>query len=322
VHGGAGKAFPNWVKQWASQGYAAIAMDLRGRGEHELRLENGGPDQTPTSRFEKINEAVENHWLYHAVTNVILAHSLIRSFPAIDPDRTAVIGISWGGYLSCIAASLDHRFRAAVSVYGCGFIDENSAWRDNLEGLSPEDRDRWIKLYEPSHYLPDCQATMLFVTGDNDPFYPLDSYVKSFGLLGGAKTLSIEPNLVHGYDVAWEVKTIKAFIDHYLQNDLPLPVIFQPQDLDSVTLKNGEIIAKVINSAPIVQAQLHYSFSNPTATSQGAINERQWETPILATWDGEMLQSPTPPEGTKVWFLTVTDDRGVTVSTIPIFTPD
>lgn len=32
VHGGGGKAFPEWVELWNKRGYAAIAMDLAGHG--------------------------------------------------------------------------------------------------------------------------------------------------------------------------------------------------------------------------------------------------------------------------------------------------
>ena len=54
------------------------------------------------------------HWCYHGVANVIRAHSLIRSFPEVDDDRTAITGISWGGFLTCIVSGLDDRFKAAI----------------------------------------------------------------------------------------------------------------------------------------------------------------------------------------------------------------
>ena len=41
-------------------------------------------------------------------------------------------GISWGGYLTCLVASLDSRFIAAAPVYGCGFYDESDVFKQNL----------------------------------------------------------------------------------------------------------------------------------------------------------------------------------------------
>jgi cephalosporin-C deacetylase-like acetyl esterase len=97
IHGGGGRAFKDWVEYWATNGYAAIAMDLAGCGLDGERLPDGGPNQTDKEKFSNIDKPVTEQWTYHAVANAILAHSLIRTFPEIDPDRIGVTGISWGG---------------------------------------------------------------------------------------------------------------------------------------------------------------------------------------------------------------------------------
>jgi len=52
VHGGGGKAFAEWVQMWVDRGYAAIAMDLSGRGDGGgERLTNGRPEQGPDEKF-------------------------------------------------------------------------------------------------------------------------------------------------------------------------------------------------------------------------------------------------------------------------------
>lgn len=131
VHGGGGTAFTEWAELWARRGYAAIAMDLAGCGPDRKRLPYGGPGQSDKEKFDAIDLPCQDQWTYHAVANVILAHSLIRSFNEVDARRTAVTGISWGGYLTCIVAGLDNRFKAAAPVYGCGFLHENSIWLRN-----------------------------------------------------------------------------------------------------------------------------------------------------------------------------------------------
>jgi cephalosporin-C deacetylase-like acetyl esterase len=87
------------------------------------------------------------------VANVILAHSLIRSFDEVDAGRTAVTGTSWGGYLTCIVAGLDNRFKAAVPVYGCGFLNENSVWLRRFAKMTLVQKDRWVRLWDPSMYI-------------------------------------------------------------------------------------------------------------------------------------------------------------------------
>ena len=69
---------------------------------------------------------------------VIRAHSLVQSFAEVDAGLTGLTGISWGGYLTCMTVGVDHRFKVAVPVYGCGFLHENSAWLNNFKKLGPE----------------------------------------------------------------------------------------------------------------------------------------------------------------------------------------
>src|SRR5439155_22684356 len=113
-------------------------------------------------------------WTYHAVAAVMRGHSLLRSLPNVDPERVGVTGISWGGYLTCIVAGVDNRFKAAVPVYGCGFLHENSVWLDRFAKMTPEQRKRWTTLWDPSVYLPAVTMPILFVNGTNDFAYPLD----------------------------------------------------------------------------------------------------------------------------------------------------
>jgi cephalosporin-C deacetylase-like acetyl esterase len=143
-------------------------MDLAGCGPNKQRLPDGGPGQGHDMKFATIEQSETEQWSYHAVANVIRAHSLIRSFPEVDSERTAITGISWGGYLTCIVAGLDNRFQAAVPVYGCGFLHENSAWLGDFAKMSQEHQAKWVKLWDPSRYVGSAAMPMLLVNGGND----------------------------------------------------------------------------------------------------------------------------------------------------------
>jgi len=209
VHGGGGTAFRKWVELWAKRGYAAIAMDLAGsrptdaQGKKRERLVDGGPGQGHDKKFHVMDKPVTEHWCYHAVANVVRAHSLVRSFKAIDADRTAITGISWGGYLTCIVSGVDGRFKAAVPVYGCGFLQDNSAWLGEFARMSPEHKAKWIAMYEPSKYLGAARMPMLFVNGTNDFAYPLDSYMKSYTLPKGPRSIRVTVKMPHGHGAGW-----------------------------------------------------------------------------------------------------------------------
>jgi len=311
LHGGGGTAFQEWAELWAKRGYAAIAMDLAGHrpvegknphdGRNRTRLDDGGPNQGDGEKFGSIDKPAEEQWPYHAVANAIRAHSLIRSFPGVDPQRTAVTGISWGGYLTCIVSGVDNRFKVAVPVYGCGFLQENSAWVPRMAKMEPKQRDRWVQLWDPSQYLPAVSMPILFVNGTNDFAYPLDSYMKSFDAVPSPKQLRVTVNMPHGHPPGWAPQEIGMFVDQYLLGADPLPT------LGMLMVKDGQATLCLNGPAKITKAELHYT----TDTSE--FNKRKWES-NPAKIEGQQIVSAAAPENATAWFFTVQDERGAVVS--------
>lgn len=303
VHGGGGKAFREWAELWAKRGYAAIAMDLAGNGPDGARLPDGGPDQSDDTKFGKIDASPNEQWTYHAVADVILAHSLIRSFPEIDPHQTTVTGISWGGYLTCIVAGLDNRFRAAVPVYGCGFLDTDSVWLKRFEQMTPTQRRKWMQLWDPSSYIGSTTVPILFVNGGKDFAYPPDSYAKTYGLVKKNRYLRFTPDLPHGH-IFDNPPEIEIFIERILHGGKPLPEIHSPKVADN------QVKAKVTSYTKLVSAGLSYT-TDPLHIPDNT--KREWIT-VPAILEGQRFTTPAPPSNTTIWFVTVTDERGVTVS--------
>jgi len=306
VHGGGGTAFKEWAKLWAKRGYAAIAMDLAGCGPERKRLSNGGPGQSDKEKFGAIDHPSQDQWTYHAVANVILAHSLIRSFKQVDASRTAVTGISWGGYLTCIVAGLDDRFKAAVPVYGCGFLHENSVWLSQFAKMTPQQKDNWVQLWDPSMYVGSAAMPVFFVNGTNDFAYPLDSYSKTCGLVRGRRNFRITVNMPHGHQQGWAPKEIGLFVDQYLKGGIPLATVAKPQ------LTNGRLRARVKSKTAPISANLYYT------TGTVPVNTLDWESVPLRI-EGKFIISPRPPDEATIWFLTVVDSREAIVSSEVVF---
>jgi dienelactone hydrolase len=327
VHGGGGTAFAEWAWLWAKRGYAAIAMDLAGRRPpaprfdpqtNELitgpmsdqpreRLMLAGPDQGYDQKFAVVGGGVHDDWIYHAVAAVIRGHSLVRSFPEVDADRTAVTGISWGGFLTCLTASLDDRFKAAVPVYGCGFLFEGeSVQKPHIDRLAPERREEWIRLYDPSSHLAACRTPILFVNGTNDPHYPLDSYAKTYRLVPGPRQFRIEVAMKHSHPAGWAPREIGLFIDSHCRGGQPLPTVARPQ------VQGEQVTAECERSVPLTKGALHYTLD------AGPLVDRRWQT-IDAQLDGSRIIAPRPPTGTTIWLMSVTDERGAMVSSEVVF---
>lgn len=301
VHGGGGKAFKEWAEHWAKRGYVALAMDLSGNGPNG-RLPEGGPDQSDQTKFRNFTEAgARDMWSYHAVAAVIRGHSLLRSLPEVDAERIGLTGISWGGYLTCIVAGLDARFKVAVPVYGCGFLGDNSVWKDKaLADLAPAARELWLRLFDPSQYLGAVRRPILFLNGTTDFAYPLDSYQKSYRLVPARwRHLSIVVNLPHGH--IWTFKEVDAFVDSVLRGAPPLPRFGEP------VLVGDSLSATFGRGVSAGTAQLCYT------TNAGPWQKRVWAT-VPARLEGRRVSGQLPVGRPLAAFLAITDERGLRVS--------
>ncbi len=306
VHGGGGTAFKEWVEKWVNDGYAALAMDLSGKGKERTRLEDGGPDQGTENKFGAIETgSLKDVWTYQAVSNVILAHSLLLSFPEVDANKTCLTGISWGGYLTCIVGSLDNRFKAAVPVYGCAFYDEADTFKKNLMALTPSAKEKWMKFFDPSVYLPFACEPFLFINGNKDKHYNVIPYHKTYSLVSpDIRTICIKPNMRHGHKEGWEPPEIKCFFESIVNGGDSLPKI------NNVFLKNTMIDLCYHSKWPIDSAMFYYS--NDTVS----LNiDREWrKKDVVINPEKDLVQCTISKEDFSFGFFTLTDERGVSVS--------
>ncbi len=303
IHGGGGTAFAEWVRLWNTLGYAAIAMDTcgsvpGGKPGQRPRHAKGGPGGW--GGYNQIDHPREDQWAYHAIADVILANSLLRSLPTVDPDRVGVTGISWGGYLCSMVAGVDSRFRFAVPVYGCGFTTDHN-FAGSVNGLGEERAARWMRWWDPSSYLADAQMPMLWVTGTNDFAYTFNALQKSYRLPNTPRTLCIRLRMPHGHHAGWAPKEIAAFADSILRDAPPL-IRVTGQGCD-----DGTAWAAFESVSPVLKAELNVT------SDAGPWKERKWEA-FPAQIETGRASAELPADAT-VYYLNLTDERGLLVST-------
>ena len=307
VHGGGGTAFDRWVRLWNQRGYAAIAMDLCGcvpvrePTKRWKRHEHGGPPGW--GGFEQVDWPAPDQWTYQAIADILLAHSLIRSQPEVDPQRIGVTGISWGGYLTSIVSGVDPRFRFAAPVYGCGYLGDNSAWLPTFEKMKPDQRARWLGWWDPSVHLRQAKMPVLWVNGTNDFAYPMDSWQKSYRSTQGPRTLCLRVRMPHGHGAAGENPAeIHAFAESLLNGGAPLAkVTGQGREKDRVW-------ATFESRTPITRAEL--SFTRDDDRWQ----QRKWETAAAELDSAAHRATARLPQGVKVCYLNLIDKGGLIVS--------
>ena len=316
VHGGGGTAFERWVKVWNDRGYAAIAIDLcgcvpRGTYGNWERHADGGPPGWDAA-FGQVEEPLTDQWPHQAVSAIVLAHSLLRTFPEVDAGRVGLTGISWGGYLTCLTAGVDPRFRLAVPVYGCGHLADDSAWLARFAEMGPEKAARWSAWWDPASWLPRAEMPMLWVNGTNDFAYPPGSWQRSYRLPKGPRTLCMRVRMPHGHGPAGEnPEEILAFADAILGDH---PAAAAP-GLTTITGQGtGENQTWVTwrGGRPIRAAELCFT------TAAGRWQDRLWETQpatMHPAADGtEGRANAIVPAGATAWYLNLVDDTGLVVS--------
>ena len=303
IHGGGGTALADWVSVWNRRGYAAISMDTCGCvpcwapcpccwqwPSHEF----GGP--RGWGRFEEAELPPEEQWPYHAVAAAILGHSFLRSLPEVDPARIGVTGISWGGVLTCMVAGLDDRFRFAIPVYGCGFLNERSSPLPFEHPHStPERREKWFSLWDPGIYLQNAALPMLFFSGSNDFAFPPPSLQKSFDAAPSPmKRLSVRVAYPHDHTSSWKEETIFDFADAVL-NRRTVPE-FSPIE------RNGDTLSvRVTSDRRIRSAEFHFT------RAEGYWEDRRWNS-RNPEWKNGILSAPIPRCATAAYFNVVDID--------------
>lgn len=308
IHGGGGTAFARWVKMWNARGYAALAMDLCGcvpvgtYGKWK-RHDAGGPPGWDAS-FDQLDQPPTDQWTHQAVSSVLLAHSLVRSFPEVDAERIGVTGISWGGYVTCIVAGVDARFRFAVPVYGCGYLGDNSTWLPTFARLGPDKAALWLRQWDPAEYLGQVRMPMMWVNGTNDFAFPMDSWQKSYRLPKSPRTLCLRVRMPHGHGPPGEdPEEIRVLADALLRGGKPLATITAQGQTD------GTAWATYRAEVPLETAELAFT------RQAGRWQDRTWES-VPATLDTHAGRvSAAIPADAQVFYLLLTDARKCVVST-------
>ena len=308
VHGGAGTAFSSWVKLWNDRGYAAIAMDTCGGFPKSAKALGGalrhaysGPAGWGSRNIPLVDEPLKDQWTYHAVATVIRSHSFLRSLPEVDPARIGLTGISWGGYLTACAAGIDDRFAFAVPVYGCAFLKDHSVWSLMFSELG-DTGARWDELWDARNFLPSARMPVLWVTGSNDHFFPLDSLQRGYDLLPNAPRLAVRVRMPHGHPPAGDPAEVRAFADHFAFGKPALPEFSASLDGNRLSVKWNGFGRKA------ARADLVF-----TASTEKVWEKREYKA-VSVPFADDALSVEVPKDAVLFW-VNVTFDDGIVAST-------
>jgi hypothetical protein len=199
----------------------------------------------------------------------------------VDSTRTAITGISWGGYLTCLAASLDNRFQAAATIYGCGHLDQSVPIGQQLAAL-PDHGAEWQQRFEPRDVLQRCQVPMLFVNGTNDSHFSVPMWQQSTTYSQATVQRSLRLRLAHSHHHGWQPPEIAQFIAQYTNMGEELP------RLENTVFKDGTL------QATVQAASVHGHGSLLWTVDTGPWRQRVWQEAPAKDHSGIIKASLTP----------------------------
>ena len=120
-----------------------------------------------------------------ALDDVAAATNWVLEQPSVDPERLAIVGNSFGGYLAFSATAADSRFKATVSITPLvdpATVDVSAELFDEfavmLNGVGGEElREQW-KLLPAIHTMSGLLSSraILLITADEDELFPPSHY--------------------------------------------------------------------------------------------------------------------------------------------------
>ena len=309
VHGGNGTAYREWVELWAKRGYAAIAMDTCGSipvrvpGTKFDWISSGIGGPRGWGGFSNVQDDIKDQWPYHAVSTVVRSHSFLRAQSGVDPERIGITGLSWGGFLTCLSAAVDKRFKLAVPVYTCAFYDTIGSAEERRKTFGDVKWRRWLDLWDPKHYIPEIDMPIMWLSGTNDRSFPYGSLRKTFPLVKAPLDVVIRPRMPHGHTAGWSPKEILAFADSFFRNGLKLPKVSAPVAAGNTAVARFESGDGIM--AP-VSAELHYTMMD------GKWEDRLWKCrPARIEGTAAVAEMPS---GVTAHFINLVFENGLKVS--------
>jgi hypothetical protein len=296
-------ADPVWVLVLAREGYVALVWDHLGNGPDGARMPDSIAPATPISAFGAFQAGPSHCNPYQTVAAAVRGVSLLRSLPEVAGDRVGISGLSWGGAMACIVASLDDRLACAVAAYGCGGIGGSGVWAWYLKMLPPDLAREWVRLFDAWNYLPWVKCPVLFLTGTNDEYFSLGIHRESFLALRQPRWLSVRVEMPHGPYYRWSWwGDAQQFFARWLKGGAALPEIHQTGFGSSI------VQAQVRQVPPEARASLVWT------RDTGAHVSRKWHS-TPAPRVGDLVSAWVPTEATA-YYLAIEDiERRVLVST-------
>ncbi len=325
VHGGLGHPYLEWVAMWNKRGYAAIAMETTGCFPTQPNacvneLENSlfayefnepfyeeGYVLAPQLYFPKEYTPVEDQWAYHAISQVILAHNVLRQDDRVDSSNIGITGISWGGIITSQVIGYDDRFSFAIPVYGTAYLGEE------LHPSLDFDHPYIDALWGAAHNLDNADMPILWLAYNDDSIFGIPSYVKSYQHTADANRQNVLAMLggwEHSHIAGYSKPHIYAFADWVTFGD-PGFITFKSQpegrEINCKIDIPGDVKGTITADIYYITEPMSYSVYDKFGWGSQCYLDQEWQkdkTSLTVNRDDETITG-TVPEDAAGYYIQV-----------------
>ena len=300
VHGGGGTAFKEWARKWTERGFADISIAVEGQTDQPADTPPGarrswrrhawaGPARDRI--YADSTEPLPDQWMYHAVADTVLANSLLRSLPEVDPGKVGLMGISWGGVIASTVIGVDPRFAFAIPTYGCGHqFDAANQW-----GKALRDDQLYREVWDPMVRMERVRIPVLWLSWPGEMAFPLDCQSACYRASPGPRMVSLIPGMNHSHRAGWDPPDSYAFADSVVRSGEPW-LAQTSADLSEGRVRVQFTSAKALDSAALVWT-----------SDTGLTGSRNWRegSATLEKEADRWLVIADLPEAATAWFVNV-----------------
>lgn len=259
IHGGGGTAFPRYIRSWIRKGYAVIALDwYNQRPILQSANKNKVLKSVPLSGG-KIQDHVAN------VANMVLCHSLLRSFPEINPQKTAFVGLSWGSWYGAMLSAVDNRFQGGIEIY-CGDVKLNE--------------DTFVN----GRFNHAAKIPLYWISGTTDQNMTLSSLNEAFKECPSLFNKTIVNHLPHWHG-GFVFEACFRMAACFTQKKTGLP------KLGKIEKKNNIVSAEILEHGKGIK----YAVLNYTDSTENIYHERKWQS-VAAEIKDNIISAEIPAE--------------------------
>ena len=172
VHGGPMSSWNSWSWRWnpwlmAARGYAVLLPD----------------PALSTGYGREFIARAHRAWGERPCADIMAATDAALARPDIDPDRVAMMGGSYGGYMANWMAGHTDRFRAIVSHAGLWMLDQMFGTTDHPMFWRPQFGDpltdpEMYELNSPHRHIGQIRTPMLVIHGNKDYRVPVSEALR------------------------------------------------------------------------------------------------------------------------------------------------